>query len=114
MFKRKRLETPFEFYTERFLKIWIFYYEKIFIHINSLPVDRYMFVNYERLLENDKDAFIRLAIDWRFSFHYFPFSNVYRKELLSEVQDIEKYIRDKRLLEKAKTIEAHFNRMLSF
>jgi len=37
--------------------------------------------------------------------HYSPFSGVYKKELLHQPFEFDKYIRDKSLIEKAKAIE---------
>jgi hypothetical protein len=105
LFKRKSLEKMFTLHAERFLKIWIHYYEQILTCTRSLPADRFMFVNYSRLSRNDENFFLRLQAEWKFSLDYFPFFTVYKEELLSDVTDISQYIKDKDLLEKARRIE---------
>jgi hypothetical protein len=105
LLKRKRAEKIFNRYAEFFLKIWIHYYTEILKHTRTLPGNRYLFVHYSALSENDKTVFTRLKNEWQFSLEYFPFANVYKKELLSNVLDVEKYIRDKSLIAKAKEIE---------
>jgi hypothetical protein len=105
LFKRKSLEQMFTLNAERFLKIWIHYYEQILACTRSLPDSRFMFVNYSRLFRSDENFFQRLQKEWKFALDYFPFFSVYKEELLSEVTDISQYIRDKSLLEKARLIE---------
>ncbi|MGC4103193.1 sulfotransferase [Ferruginibacter sp.] len=105
LFKRKSLDKIFETETDRYLKVWIHYYEKIFQHIQSLPEGRFMFINYAQLNSNDEDFFAILKNNWHFSLEYMPFKNVYEQDLLSEVRDVTKYVRNKALLTKAIAIE---------
>ncbi|HEY2721888.1 MAG TPA: sulfotransferase [Chitinophagaceae bacterium] len=112
LFKRKKIMRPFEFYSEMFLRVWIHYYEEIFDHVRSLPESQYLFINYSQLLENDRWLFDRLKNEWSFSLDYFPFSKVYKKDLISEVESFEQYIHDKELLARAKKIEMEYNRYL--
>ncbi|MDP4262365.1 MAG: sulfotransferase [Bacteroidota bacterium] len=105
LFKRKNLEKMFQKEAERFLKIWIHYYEQILACTRALPDGRFMFVDYSRLFRNDEDYFLRLKKEWQFSLDYFPFITLYKEELLSEVKDISKYVKDKDLLVKARMIE---------
>jgi hypothetical protein len=107
LFKMKRLKKPFEVYTEKFLKIWIYYYKTILRHTRLLPEDQYQFIHYKQLVYNDTDLFKKLTIDWHFSLHYSPFAGVYKKELLHRPSGIDKYVRDRSLIEKAKAIEDH-------
>jgi hypothetical protein len=103
----RRLKKPFEVYTEKFLKIWIYYYKTILRHMRLLPEDQYLFIHYKQLVYNDTDLFKKLTIDWHFSLHYSPFAGVYKKELLHRPSNIDRYVRDKSLIEKAKAIEDH-------
>lgn len=105
LFKRKSLEKMFAREADRFLRIWIHYYEQILTCTRALPDDRFAFVNYSRLSGNDKDFFCKLKKEWKFSLSYFPFFKVYKEELLGEAQDISKYVRNKNLLDKARSIE---------
>ena len=105
MFKRKSLEKIFEKETDRYLKIWVHYYERILEHIQSLPADRFIVINYTELLENDTSFFSKLKNDWKFSLDYLPFLHVYDNGLLSEVRDTTKYIKNKKLEARAMAIE---------
>ncbi len=107
LFKMKRLKKPFEVYTEKFLRIWIYYYKTILRHVRLLPEDQYLFIHYKQLVFNDAELFKKLTLDWHFSLHYSPFTSVYKKELLHRPSNIDKYVRDKSLIEKAKAIEDH-------
>ena len=106
-FKMKRLKKPFDVYTEKFLKIWIYYYKTILRHMRLLPEEQYLFIHYKQLVYNDADLFKKLTIDWHFSLRYSPFAGVYKKELLHRPSNIDKYVRDRSLIEKAKAIEDH-------
>jgi hypothetical protein len=107
LFKRKSLDKMFIRETNRYLKIWIHYYEKILQHIQSVPIDRFIIVNYAQLNSNDEDFFSKLKNDWQFSLNYSPFKKLYEQELLSEVRDVKKYIKNKELEKKAMAIEEH-------
>jgi len=107
LFKMRRLKKPFEVYTEKFLKIWIYYYKTILRHVRLLPEDQYLFIHYRQLVYNDAELFKKLTLDWHFSLHYSPFAEVFKKELLHRPSNIDKYVRDKALIEKAKAIEDH-------
>jgi len=105
LFKMKRLKKPFKVHTEKFLKIWIYYYKTILRHARLWPEDQYIFVHYKQLVYNDTELFRKLTLDWHFSLHYSPFAGVFRKELLHRPANIDKYIRDRALIEEAKAIE---------
>lgn len=107
LFKMKRLKKPFKVYTEKFLKIWIYYYKAILRHVRLLPDDQYLFVHYKQLAYNDADLFKKLTLDWHFSLHYSPFAEVFKKELLHRPSNIDKYVHDRALIEQAKAIEDH-------
>jgi len=107
LFKRKSQEKIFENETDKFLKIWIHYYEMILEHLRTLENDRYVLIDYAELNRNDKNFFSKIKNDWNFSLDYLPFKNVYQKDLLSEVRDIKKYVNNKDLLAKATAIEQY-------
>jgi hypothetical protein len=107
LFKMKRLKKPFEVYTEKFLKIWIYYYKTILRHVRLLPEEQYLFVHYKQLVYNDARLFKKLTNEWHFTLHYSPFARVFKKELLHTPSNVDRYIRNKALIEKAKAIEDH-------
>ncbi len=114
LFRRKILFHPFELYTEKFLRVWIHYYERLLAHILDLKADRYLVVNYRQLVSKDRLLFDYLRKKWKFSFDYFPFADVYRPGLMHQPAAIEQYIRDKSLIRKAEELQQRFESMLSF
>jgi len=105
LFKRQSLDKMYQKETNRYLKIWIYYYERILQHIHTLSKDRFIVVNYTELKHDDNYFFSKLKTDWAFSLNYLPFLNIYESSLLSEERDISKYITNKELGAKAKAIE---------
>jgi hypothetical protein len=112
LFKKKSREQVFKKYATRYLKIWIHYYECIMNHIISLPPQKYLLIKYSDLVEQDIKIFMHLKDEWKFSLDYFPFKNVFKKNLLSEVENINQYIRDKGLVERAKKIDRLIGQLL--
>ncbi len=104
-FKIKSLDKMYAKETERYLKIWIYYYERILQHIHSLPKDRFMVVNYNELKQDDNYFFSKLKNEWNFSLSYMPFSKVYEDNLLSKERNIRNYITNPDLEARAKAIE---------
>ncbi|MCU7548677.1 sulfotransferase [Chitinophagaceae bacterium LB-8] len=105
LYKRKSLEYFFETRAELYLKTWIHYNEQILNHVSTLPAGRYLFVQYEDLFQNDEAYFDHLIKEWNFSLKYIPFRSVFKRSLLSDTRNIEGYIRDQQLLDKAKQVE---------
>ncbi|TMI72956.1 MAG: hypothetical protein E6H09_08190 [Bacteroidetes bacterium] len=112
LFKNKSRQQLSRKYAGEYLEIWIHYYECIMTHILSLPPEKYMFIRFTFLVGNDKRVFSCLKDEWQFSLDYSPFASVFKQSLLSEVEDIEQYIRNKTLLEKAKKIDRLIAQML--
>lgn len=104
LYKRKSLEHFFETRAELYLKSWIHYNEQILNHVSVLPANRYLFVHYEDLFQNDAIYFDHLNQEWGFSLDHVSFQSVFKKSLLSETRNIEVYIKDKRLLTKARQV----------
>ena len=114
IFRRKVLLHPFDLYAEKFLKVWIHYYERLLDHISTLTRDRYLVVNYRQLLSKDRALFQYLQKAWQFSFDYFPFAEVYKPGLINKPATVERYIRDKSLIMRAEELQERFESMLSF
>lgn len=114
LFKKKNIEEIFKKQAEPFMKMWIYYYEQILNHASSLPENRYMFIRYSDLLQNDKDVFYHLKNEWKFLLNYIPFANVYKEELITKVNDIEPYIKDKDLILKARKIESELEQLICY
>jgi hypothetical protein len=65
------------------------------------------------LLEKcDEQVFSFLTNTWQFALQYFSFKDVYNKNLISNVIDIDPFINDRALLFKAKSVEDDFKRYM--
>ena len=103
----RRQNTSRKFYkahAEDYLKIYIEYNQHILDTLKELPPEDYMVVNYSLLEKSDKEVFSFLTGKWHFKLQYHGFNEVYKKNLLSKAFDVDTYINDKELINKAKTI----------
>lgn len=105
LFKRKSLDSIFETESEKFLKVWIHYYQEILQHTKILPANRFIVLSYRKLIRDDKNVFHKMKDQWQFSLNYLPFLDVFEMPLMSEVRDITKHVKDNELVKKAMTIE---------
>ncbi|MFT3934783.1 MAG: sulfotransferase [Chitinophagaceae bacterium] len=104
-FKARALESLKKKHVQHFLQIWIKYNEAILHVINQLPQEQYLVMSYHTLLENDKALYDHLVNDWGFSLNYYGFNQIYKDGKLGKPFDIEPYIHNKTLLQKADTLE---------
>jgi hypothetical protein len=99
--KRKLYKELSSFY----LKVWITYSNELLKHMQSIPREKFIALNYNLLNSSDKEAFSVLKDKWNFSLQYFDFKKVFKEKLISEVIDIDKLIKDKSLLKTAYELE---------
>jgi hypothetical protein len=112
VFRNRSREETFRRYATRYLEIWIRYYENILDHILALSPEQYMVVGYNYLASQDKRVFDYLTGEWNFKLNYVPFTNVFKKEMLTESIDISPFIKDSRLLQRAKKIDRMISQLL--
>jgi hypothetical protein len=105
LLKKNNPKNVYSKYAEHYLKTWIHYYEQILKHIRLLIPENYMIVSYASLLCDDKHVFERLKNVWQFSLEYSPFTDTFKKEFVSEVKNIEPYITNRNLINRAEEIE---------
>jgi hypothetical protein len=105
LFKNLTEEEFYKKHAETYLKVWINYYEKILYHINLLPGDTFLVTNLNSLLQYDEYILNRVNSQWEFSLQYIPFIEVYKNELITEPKNINDYVKDISLLNKAKRIQ---------
>lgn len=104
----KRAHRKRKFYrqlTAYYLRIWIAYNEEMLKNIESLPVNKYIVTDYHDLLDYDKIIFDTLANEWGFALEYYDFRQIFKANLLSPVIDVDRFVKDATLLQKAKTLE---------
>jgi hypothetical protein len=112
-FRRNRRKQKFyRDNTESFLKVWIEYNEHILNMLKELPAEDYIAINYSLLEKCDEQVFSFLTNKWQFALQYFSFKDVYNKNLISNVTDIDPFINDRTLLPKAKSVEDNFKRYM--
>ncbi|MBS1521204.1 MAG: sulfotransferase [Bacteroidetes bacterium] len=103
----RRHKTSRKFYkahAEDYLKVYIEYNQHILHTLKELAPEDYMVVNYSLLEKSDKEVFSFLTGKWHFKLQYHGFNEVYKKNLLSKAFNVDAYINDKELIDKAKSI----------
>jgi hypothetical protein len=101
----KKLRKFYLEQSEYYLNVWITYNEELLKNIQNLPDDRFMVVDHQKLYEDDKYIFSKLKNTWNFSLKYYDFKKIFKENLLSRVIDIDPFIKDKTLLEKAQNLQ---------
>ena len=92
---------------EHFLRVWLFYNEKILASLKVLSPDKYVVLNYDTLNEKDKEVADFMVNNWKFSLQYFSFSKIFKKDLFSETLNVEPYIKNKALIADAQRLKAN-------
>lgn len=87
-----------------FLKVWIFYNEKILENISALSPEKYLVIDYEYLKEKDFEVATVLNKKWNFSVHYSKFADVLNESLFSKPFNLDAYVSDKQLIVKANNL----------
>ncbi|MFT3844507.1 MAG: hypothetical protein QM725_05610 [Lacibacter sp.] len=105
LFKQKSLEQLFKQKAEKYLKVWIHYNEEILNHVSLLPGEKYVIVNFSQLLFDDESVLATCTDEWNFSLDYYPFRKIYNEHFLSGINEVDKYIRNKSLVERAKHLQ---------
>ncbi len=104
-FRRRKASSKFyKAHAEDFLKVYIEYNQHILNTLKELPHEDYMVVNYSLLEKSDKEVFSFLTGKWHFKLRYHEFNEVYKKNLMSKSFNVDTYIDDKELIDKAKNI----------
>jgi hypothetical protein len=92
--------------------VWIEYNEHILATLKELSANDYIVVNYSLLQEKDQQIFSFLTKAWGFTLQYFPFTEVYKENLISRQVDLGPYFKDQELLARAKSIEEELKRYM--
>lgn len=88
-----------------YLRVWIHYNENILKNIKVLPSGKFIVVNYTQLITKNDDIICDLKNNWDFKLTYFNFNQLFKKDLLSKNFDIENFIENKELIQRAENIE---------
>lgn len=103
--RQKRKEKLFKTQSEFYLNIWITYNEALLNNIQSLPPNHFIVTDPNLLCDLNTTIFDKLVNKWHFSLKYADFKNVYKPTLTDKGIDIAPYIGNKKLIEKAKSLE---------
>src|ERR1700761_8449468 len=109
VWKKVRREKHFaKFFQEKsefYLRVWLAYNTELLKNIHSLDADKYIVVDNASMNERDHDVFNHLTENWHFKLNYHDYSEVFKSDLVSRVVDVDLFISDKALLERAKGLE---------
>jgi len=112
--KKRRMRMLLKKYSQRYLKVWIAYNEAIARHLQQLTVGNYVVIDFTALSSIDETVFRHLTKEWGFSLNFIRFKNMFRKSRVHEPVNIDIYIKDKTLLDRATTVESSLVRMSFF
>ena len=102
--KNKIKEELYSKYSEYYLKVWIEYNSRIIDHIKETSENSYLVVSYDSLHKSDKDLILHLSNNWGFHLSYIDFNSIFKDQLLTLPVDIEPYVIEKQLIDKANQI----------
>ncbi|SFW33900.1 Sulfotransferase family protein [Chitinophaga sancti] len=102
-FRKKKLLHQ---YSDRYLRAWIIYNQRILQHLLLLPAGTYLVIDHTSLSQTNQAIYDHLTKEWQLELNYFEFAKVYKENLLSEVWDVKAYVKDKSLLTKAEALQA--------
>ncbi|GAA0544248.1 adenylyl-sulfate kinase [Chitinophaga japonensis] len=102
--RRRHRKQLYKTYSEHFLKVWINYNRIILEHLQQLAPERFLVISHARLADYHEQVFEHLA-QWGFCLKPYAFGEVFKKERLSPVRDIEPYILDRALLAEAHRLQ---------
>jgi len=102
---RKEIDELCRQHVNSFLAVWILYNQQILNFIKTISDERYLVLNYETLIANDKDAFSFLKNSWEFSLNYVSILDIYKPSLISKELNI-RYYADKNIFREACRVEA--------
>lgn len=108
----RRREKFYRSQCEFYLNVWITYNEAILKNLQILPASQFIVTDHNLLHELDTKVFDRLVNKWDFLLDYTAFNKVYKEKLISDVVDIDQYIENKDLIEKARNLEVEIRKYI--
>ena len=103
--KERRMQQYYRKLSAHYLEVWIAYNTEILKHLQYLKPQQYVVVDYNLLLNSDRQTFNTLTAHWHFNMSYVDFKKVFNQQLISTETDIEPFIEDKTLLDKAYALQ---------
>jgi hypothetical protein len=103
--REKRLLKFYRELSEFYLCVWITYNEEILRNIDSLDEGKYLVVDSDSLCTFGKRVFGHLKNDWGFDLNYCDFNDIFKENLVSRPRDINVFIKDEVLADRARQLE---------
>lgn len=110
--RNRRKEKFYHSQSAFYLQVWIMYNDCLLRSIKKLPSSNYLVTDYSLLHQLDTRVFNHLANRWAFLLDYTAFGKVYNEQLISEVVDIARYVKDRKLVDKAKNLEREIRKYI--
>ena len=106
LFKRRREFKRFcSKHAALFLQAWIYYNQSILENLREHISNNCLVIDYKLLKTNDFELISYLKKNCQLSLTYFEFSMIYKEELISDSFNIERYMTDKSLIQRAKELQ---------
>jgi len=110
--RKKRFESFCKENATNYLSTWLAYNSQINKIIQIADSKKCILLSYPLLQQKDTDVFQYLCEEWDLNLKFVRFCNVYKKEQISKLLDVEKYINDRTLLKKAENLNTQLQVML--
>lgn len=110
--RKLRKKKLYKNFSEQYVKVWISYNRAILQHISRMPESTYIVLDYKMLKTNDKQIFLHLKETWNFTLNYTDFKDIYKENLFSKAENIEFFVKDKKLLDNAKDLENNLRALI--
>lgn len=93
-------------YSDKYLKAWIIYNQRILQHLLLQPRGTCLVIDHTSLSVTNQAIYEHITKEWQLELSYFEFGKVYKESLLSDVWDVAAHVKDKKLLEEAEALQA--------
>jgi hypothetical protein len=112
--QKKEIDELCQEYAPSFLKVWTHYNQQILDFLSTIPGEKFMVMNYEDLMKEDRQVWAHLRHQWQFNLDYTSFLNIYKPGLISKEIPFQRYV-DRQLLDTAIALERRLaDRSFSF
>ncbi|HEY0176756.1 MAG TPA: hypothetical protein VGC08_10280 [Pedobacter sp.] len=112
--RKRRRKQLFTLFSEFYLNVWITYNEALLKHIRNLPGDKFAVIDHNLPGDMETALFDKLVSQWHFSLNYVSLKDLYKKSLISDVINIDPFIQDRELLEKAQNLQTELRKYTQF
>ncbi len=110
--KRKKLQEFYEKYTEDFYKVWLLYNRSILEHLEQIPRDDFIVVDYKMLQLCSEKVYSHLQHDWGFQLNYFDYNKIYNGKYITGKTEKAQHLSDASLFFQVNEVENQLRKFI--